>query len=521
MQFKRFTDLTIENIPSTVRLVVLVGPNGCGKSSLFDAFKVWHLYKGYGNGSDNVYANKLQPSESNFKNAYDLVNLEFHDLNTGTDNHSIFYFRTAYRNEPSVKSSGIKQIGSPTANANTKRMVDTDETVGENYQRLVAKTLSKLYDPTYDSFSVSKLRDELVGKIRESMKRLFGDLIFSDIGIPTEKSELYFDKGATKKYGYTNLSGGEKAAFDLLFDFILKQDYYPDTVFCIDEPEAHIHTRLQADLLGELYSLVSGNSQLWIATHSFGMLKKAREIEKSCPGSVAFLDFEGYDFDETVIMQPTAFSTELWKRMLDMTLDEYSSFVIPECIVFCEGTIAGRTRQDFDARCYKNIFQAEYSNTLFYSLGGCNDIEKTQMIDFISQISSGAKIIRIIDRDDRSNDEISDLNQKGIKVLSRRHIESFLLDEEIIGLWCVSEGKPSLSDQALEIRRLQIEASVARGNPSDDVKSAGNVICTEIKKLLLITSCGNTGEAIMRDTLTRLITTDTQVYHQLKNDIFG
>ena len=35
--FKRFTDLTIEGIPDTAKLVILVGPSGSGKSSLFDA----------------------------------------------------------------------------------------------------------------------------------------------------------------------------------------------------------------------------------------------------------------------------------------------------------------------------------------------------------------------------------------------------------------------------------------------------------------------------------------------------
>lgn len=38
-KFKRFTNLTIKNIPQNAKLVMLLGPNGCGKSSLFDAFK--------------------------------------------------------------------------------------------------------------------------------------------------------------------------------------------------------------------------------------------------------------------------------------------------------------------------------------------------------------------------------------------------------------------------------------------------------------------------------------------------
>ena len=36
--FKRFTDLTIREIPETSKLVLLIGSNGSGKSCLFDAF---------------------------------------------------------------------------------------------------------------------------------------------------------------------------------------------------------------------------------------------------------------------------------------------------------------------------------------------------------------------------------------------------------------------------------------------------------------------------------------------------
>ena len=38
--FKKFSNLTIDNLPNTVKLVVLLGPNGCGKSSLIESMEV-------------------------------------------------------------------------------------------------------------------------------------------------------------------------------------------------------------------------------------------------------------------------------------------------------------------------------------------------------------------------------------------------------------------------------------------------------------------------------------------------
>jgi len=44
--FKRFTDLTIDNINKEVRLVLLIGANGSEKSSVFDAFELFNTIAG-------------------------------------------------------------------------------------------------------------------------------------------------------------------------------------------------------------------------------------------------------------------------------------------------------------------------------------------------------------------------------------------------------------------------------------------------------------------------------------------
>ena len=71
---------------------------------------------------------------------------------------------------------------------------------------------------------------------------------------------------------------------------------------------------------------------------------------------------------------------------------------------------------------------------MFYSLGSCNDIEKDRnaIVEFVRQLSPKAKIIRVIDRDDRSDEEVEELVSKGIHVLRYRNIEGYLLDEAVL-----------------------------------------------------------------------------------------
>ena len=520
--FKRFTDLTIKGIPQTAKLIVLVGPNGCGKSSLFDAFKAWHINKGYSNVADNDYCKK---DILDRRQSYQLVNIEFYNDDIASwsqqDLRHTFYFRTAYRNSPEITVESLSKVTSPLDRVDRKMMIQNDDTVNDNYQRLLSKTISYFYNTANDGKTVKALRDELLDKIRIPLNRLFSDLTLTEIGVVTDKAEFYFSKGCIDRYGYEKLSGGEKAAFDLILDLVVKNEYYKDTVFCVDEPETHIQTSLQASLLRELFLLVPDQSQLWIATHSFGMLKEARKLKEQFSDKIVFLNFDGYDFDDTVTIEPSECDTVLWKKFLEIALDDYSTYVVPETIVFCEGTTKGRKRKDFDARCYETIFGLTHPNTMFFSRGSCSEIEgKTDVINFIRYLSPSSNIINIIDRDDRSEQEIADLTLEGVKVLARRHLECYLLDDEVLEKWCKSVGQADKVVEMLQIKENAMNNSIQRGNPEDDVKSAANDICTQGKKLLGVTACGNTGEMIMRDTLARLITPDMTIFQTLEREIF-
>ena len=45
-------------------------------------------------------------------------------------------------------------------------------------------------------------------------------------------------------------------------------------------------------------------SQLWLGTHSIGILRAAKKIMEENPGEVVFLDFTPHNFDEKVEMEP-------------------------------------------------------------------------------------------------------------------------------------------------------------------------------------------------------------------------
>ena len=163
--------------------------------------------------------------------------------------------------------------------------------------------------------------------MKTSLSTIFDDLNLSSIGDPLSSGSFFFEKGSAKDFHYKNLSAGEKSVFDLILDMIIKSTFYSDAVFCLDEPEAHMHTRLQAKVLTELYSLNTANSQLWISTHSIGMLKQAEIIEQANPGTVVFLDFANRDFDLTEVMKPAQIDRAIWDRFFDLAFADFSQLI--------------------------------------------------------------------------------------------------------------------------------------------------------------------------------------------------
>jgi predicted ATPase len=516
--FRRFTDVDIENIPATARLVVIAGPNGNGKSSLFDAFlRYQDRFIGRA-GWDPVYhGKKLGEMDA----TADQITIDFHETEPA-DKRKLFYIRSAYRNEPSFAGNSIQQMGEMLQEHRFRRMIDNDASVHSNYQRLYAQGMEDAYENEDETMTLRDFRDKTIGEVRRHLKTVLPELDLLGLGNPFKVQSFRFTKAASQKFNYMNLSGGEKAAFDLILDYVLKRTEFDDSVFCIDEPEAHLNPKVHGAMLDALFELTTAKNQLWIATHSVGMMRRARYLYTEKPGEVAFLDFDR-NFDLQQVVQPVVPDRSFWRKTLTVALHDMADLIAPERIIACESAARdGALGEGYDSEIYNIIFDKEYPETKFVSIGSSTDLkgDRYLVVQAVANQIDGTSTTRLIDRDGMSDQEIRDHEKQGYRVLRRRQIESYLLDDEILRALCISVGAATLIAQVLESKANSVAEAVKQGHDPDDIKKARGRIVTALKKQLHLKDAGKSSAAFMRDTLAPLVTPDTAVYKELKTVIF-
>ena len=108
-----------------------------------------------------------------------------------------------------------------------------------------------------EELTIGEYRRESLGDLQRAMCGLFSEpsLSLQDFG-GIRAGSFRFSKGDVNDFHYKNLSGGEKAAFDILLDVFVKRDEAKEAVFCIDEPELHVATGLQGPLIASVLALL-------------------------------------------------------------------------------------------------------------------------------------------------------------------------------------------------------------------------------------------------------------------------
>ncbi|MFT4300146.1 MAG: AAA family ATPase [Desulfovibrio sp.] len=517
--FKRFTGLSLVDIPSTARLVLLVGPNGCGKSSVFDGLMRWRdTHKGIGFSPDHEYYRKEHDKPFNDTSN---VSVGFHSTPAQDNVKNCIYVRTAYRNTPDFKINVIGTESSP--EAHVRRSIDVDTVVNKNYQALISSIFSGIFDPINNNTTVKTFREGFISNLNESLNNVFGDFELVDLNSPIKDGTFFFKKGVVESINYKNLSSGEKSAFDLILDFHLKKVFFTKTVYCVDEIETHIHTSIQGNLLKELLRILPAQSQLWVSTHSLGVVRAAQAHAAANSSEVALFDFSDLNLDEQIVLEPSSLTAASWKKCLSLALDDMSGRIAPEYVVLCEGSSSGTRRKDFDAFIYNKIFGREFPNILFVSGGNCHQVNGVAdaVRNALQGILSSAKFISLADRDGKTQQEVDDALRSGTITLGRRHLEAYLFDPSNLILLAEKQGMTDATTFQ-EIKRkfdAAIKNSISRGNPHDDFKSASGTIYNELKQILNLNRHGNNTDEFCKHTLSGTVEQDTNIYNELKNDV--
>ena len=525
--YKRFTSLVINEIPETARLVVLIGPNGAGKSSLFDAFLLKsQATRGNYDLTRDDSRREYYIKEANREFARvtqelaDRIKIEFHEGPPPNNDWSrVFNIRTAYRVEADFRLTTLAAVAPSSESPRFTRIIDPDQAVSDNYRRLAWKRQTDLDGDAPGDTTFDKYRRESLVALQTGMRKLFSSpsLELQDFGGIGTAGVFRFTKGNVPDFHYMNLSGGEKAAFDLLLDVFVKAREYNDAIYCIDEPEDHLAAELHGRLLEAILDMVPSESQLWIATHSVGFVRKAYELMRQ-HSNVAFLDFSGRNFDQTETIAPCTPDREFWQTTYRVALADLADLIAPSNIVICEGK-EDAADSGFDADCYNRIFGDSHPDTLFVSRGGAKQVEKSEvLLAVLRSVAQGINVWRLIDRDEMTESSRSNRIQQGVCVLTRRELENYLYAPEVLSTFCTRENKEGLESEILG----KAKDLISGGVPAFvDLRPVTRELFEFIKSKTLLQNPGNSRREFALEHLVPALRETPMVFEELQKDIFG
>jgi len=308
--FKRFTDLTIEAIPKEAKLVLLIGSNGSGKSSIFDAFN---------SQAKSPRIGRPHPSYYSKNDIASSIYIQF-------DNDS--YISSNPNENPIFRASPIKFIGrtsirivpriSNHGNAETIKdnqdepptFIDQDTRFDNDLSMYMQQIDNALREPVFSGKSADTLKifQDFISPLNTSLVNIFGGDSTTTIQIAEYQNatahtsgKLIFRKG-NSKINYDYLSHGEKQVVILLLNFIIRKEQYQDAIIYIDEMDCHLNTALQSRLIDEIVNVwIPDSAQLWTATHALGFIDFARHADNA---AIIDLNLLNFDIQQTILPQP-------------------------------------------------------------------------------------------------------------------------------------------------------------------------------------------------------------------------
>ncbi len=409
--FKRFTDLTLQDIPENAKLVLLIGSNGSGKSSVFDAFE---FLSGI---AKNTSTSKLEYFQKVLEEDTTVILLT-HDgeqiirqNQVWQHNKTIkngFYGRTSFRQIPRLTRTrlGEERFDISSDTDRPISFIERDNRFENDLEKITGDILREVFSG--NDISTKDIKTKYIKRINDALDNIFPKengtkLKLVELLPPLDGkvAQILFDKGVSTVH-YDILSAGEKEVFNILINLVARSEYYQDTIYFFDEIDLHLNTQLQYNFIKEIVEhWIPNNCQFWTASHSLGFIQYAKEIDHS-----AIFDFDDFDFDFSKVLfpipkdNPDIYEIAVNKEILPLLFRDYKIFFV----------------ENKDRHIYSEL---NISNTLFVQENGKTGV--------YHKVKNG-RFAGIIDRDFLTDNDINEIeNQyKSLKIIRFYSIENYL-----------------------------------------------------------------------------------------------
>lgn len=215
--------------------------------------------------------------------------------------------------------------------------------------------------------------------------------------------------GDGNPFDIERLSDGERSAVILATEVLTAEQ---NTIFLIDEPERHLHRGIIEPLLSALFS-TRPDCTFVIGTHEIAL--------PAMRGDGQVLLLRGCKWGAN---EPFSWDIDLLESDSEIPEDLKSAILgARRKILFVEGT-----SNSLDRPLYMSLF----SDLTIIPVGGCVDV-----IRAVDGLRGAGHLhwlatFGLIDRDDRNQDEIISLSEKGIFALNMCSIEALFYSEEVM-----------------------------------------------------------------------------------------
>ncbi len=255
--------------------------------------------------------------------------------------------------------------------------------------------------------------------------------------------ELVASHPDTEAFPLPKMSDGERSAV-IIAATVLTVD--PGTTLLIDEPERHLHRAIIAPFLAALFKSRS-DCIFVVSTHQMALSLAAPDAEVLVARSCAWCDGQPSAWDADLIAPNTALPEDLKLAVLGGR----------QTLLFVEGSPSS-----LDPPMYEALFPG----VAVIPSNGCTEVQRAVAGLRNTADHHYVRAFGLIDRDTRSDDEVNQLETKGVFALDVHSVEALYYCSESIRAVAERQGASLGSDSGAMAGSAKSNALAHLANPN-------------------------------------------------------